>query len=118
LSRQPTYTALRAAGFCFSGFPRGDAPRGNAAAHRQELRAGFARERPSKETAMNNSSSAARPSAPASPLCVACGTYHGSVGFELNCLRTALKAARAALAEQTTTRLSEAEQKPGCHPSR
>jgi hypothetical protein len=30
-------------------------------------------------------------------LCVACGRYHGSVGFELWCLRRALQAARAAL---------------------
>jgi hypothetical protein len=29
--------------------------------------------------------------------CTACGIYHGSVGAELNCLRAAVRALRAAL---------------------
>jgi hypothetical protein len=34
-------------------------------------------------------------------LCAACGGYHGSVGFELQCLRDALETARAALRAQS-----------------
>jgi hypothetical protein len=39
------------------------------------------------------------PSAPAQERpghCIACGIYHGSVGAELNCLRAAVRALRAA----------------------
>jgi hypothetical protein len=75
----------------------------------EELWADRFGQRPSKESAPMNPTPA-KPSVPSAPPppaprpghCVACGAYHGSVGFELNCLRSALQEARAALRAQSS----------------
>ena len=100
--RLPTYAALQASDFCFCRFPKGN-PSANAAGRRQERAGEPVRANATQQgrLSMNATAPSQHHSSSKNLLCIGCGKYHGSIGYELNCLREAVVAARAALAEQS-----------------
>jgi hypothetical protein len=116
--RLPTYAALQASDFCFCRFPKGSHS-ANAAGRRQERAGEPARANaPQQERLSMNATAPSQHRSPGTTLlCIGCGKYHGSIGYELNCLRAAVIAARAALAERAA-RCSCSGQEEEAHVSR